>query len=71
MGKVRVALRKIVSIFTLELVVVVVLVRMVDVFKNELDYERIEEFYWTDSKVVFGFINNEFRRFYVYVVNRV
>lgn len=71
MGKVRVALRKIVSIFRLELVVVVVLVRVVDVFKNELDYERIEEFYWTDSKVVFGFINNEFRRFYVYVVNRV
>lgn len=41
MGKVCVVLRKIVSILRLEFVVVVVLVRVVDVLKNELDYERI------------------------------
>ena len=46
-------------------------VRVADVLKNELDYERVEEFYWTDSKVVLGFINNESRRFHVYVASRV
>ena len=71
MGKARVAPRKTVSIPRLELVAAAVSVRVADVLKNELDYERIEEFYWTDSKVVLGFINNESRRFHVYVANRV
>ena len=70
-GKARVAPRKTVSIPRLELAAAAVSVRVADVLKNELDYERIEEFYWTDSKVVLGFINNESRRFHVYVANRV
>lgn len=71
MGKARVAPRKTVSIPRLELAAAAVSARVADVLKNELDYERIEDFYWTDSKVVLGFINNESRRFHVYVANRV
>ena len=59
MGKARVAPRKTVSIPRLELAAATISERVADVMKNELDYERMEEFYWTDSKVVLGFINNE------------
>ena len=39
--------------------------------KEELDYDGLQDFYWTDSKVVHGFINSESRRFQVYVANRM
>ena len=42
-----------------------------DLLKNELEHEDIKDHYWTDSKVVLGFISNEFRRFHTYVANRV
>lgn len=38
---------------------------------HELDLEDVEEFFWSDSKVVLGYIANESRRFHVYVANRV
>lgn len=38
---------------------------------KEIDMEISEVLYYTDSKVVMGYINNESRRFYVYVANRV
>lgn len=71
MGKARAAPRKTVSTLRLELAAAAVSVRVADVLKNELDYERIQEFYWTNSMVVLGFINNESQRFHVYVANRV
>ena len=39
--------------------------------KNELEYENIKDYYWTDSEVGLGFIGNESRRFHTYVANRV
>ena len=39
--------------------------------QQELDYEKISQVYWSDSKVVLGYISNEARRFHVYVANRV
>ena len=30
-----------------------------------------QEFFWTDSQVVLGYIKNEARRFHVFVANRV
>ena len=39
--------------------------------KNELDIEGTKCYYHTDSEVVIGYINNEARRFHVYVGNRV
>ena len=70
-GKARVTPRKMVSIPRLELAAATVLVRVADMLKAELDYSDVEEFYWTDSEVVLGFINNESRRFHMYFANRV
>lgn len=38
---------------------------------KEIDMEITEVIYYTDSKVVLGYIANESRRFYVYVANQV
>jgi len=35
-----------------------------------MEYE-LHHFFWTDSKIVLGFVNSEARRFHVYVSNRV
>ena len=39
--------------------------------KEELKIDNIKDVYWTDSKIVLGYISNESRRFRVYVANRV
>lgn len=44
---------------------------MASYLDQELDYENLTHIYWTDSKVVIGYISNEARRFHVYVANRV
>jgi len=71
MGKAHVATRETVTIPRLELTAATISVRAASMLKEELDYEELQEFHWTDSKVVHGFINNESRRFQVYVANRV
>ena len=55
----------------LELAAATISVNIGDLLKNELKYEDIKDYYWTDSKVVLGFISNESRRFHSYVANRV
>ena len=35
-----------------------------------MDYEELQDLYWTDSKVVLRYISNESPRFHVYVENR-
>ena len=71
MGKARVTPRKTVSIPRLELAAATISVNIGKLSKNELEYEDIKDHYWTDSKVVLGFISNESRRFHTYVANRV
>ena len=71
MGKARVTPKKTVSIPRLELAAATISVNIGDLLKNELEYEDIKDHYWTDSKVVLGFISNESRRFHTYVANRV
>ena len=39
--------------------------------RNELEYPEMKESFWADSRVVLGYINNEAKRFHVYVANRV
>jgi hypothetical protein len=72
MGKARVAPRKMTTIPRLELTAALVSVRVANMVKAELKYQQeIADIFWTDSKVVLGYISNETRRFHVFVANRV
>ncbi len=71
MAKSRVAPLKLTTVPRLELAAAVVSVEISSVLKKELDYTVIEETFWTDSKVVLGYISNEARRFHTFVANRV
>ena len=71
MAKARVAPTKLTSIPRLELSAAVVSARISVMLKNELEMQVDEEFFWTDSQVVLAYINNEARRFHVFVANRV
>ena len=39
--------------------------------KSELDVDNAQCYYYSDSEIVIGYINNDTRRFHVYVGNRV
>ena len=71
MGKSRVAPLKPVTIPRLELTAVVCSVRISQQIHRELEYRIDEDFYWTDSRVVLGYLSKESRRFHVFVSNRV
>ena len=71
MGKARAAPLKMVTRPRLELSAAVVSVRVSNTLRQELQYERVEEIFWTDSKVMLGYIRNDSKRFHVFVANRV
>ena len=71
MGKSRVAPTKVTPIPRLELTAAVVSVKISELLAAELEYGNVEEFFWTDSKVVLGYIGNQARRFHTFVANRV
>ena len=70
-GKSRVTPAKSVTIPRLELTAATVSVRISRMLEREMQYENLTSTYWTDSKAVLGYINNEARRFHTYVANRV
>ena len=67
----RVAPVQITNIPRLELCAAVLAPQAVDKIIKEIDIEIDETTFYTDSKVVLGYIQNESRRFYVYIANRV
>lgn len=71
MGKARVAPTKVVTIPRLELTAAVISVAVSSMLKEELELRVDEEYFWTDSQVVLGYVSNEARRFHVFVANRV
>lgn len=71
MGKSRVTFFKLVTIFRLELIVVVVLLKISCMLRKELEYVEMKEVFWIDSRTVLGYISNDIRRFYVFIGNRV
>ncbi|XP_075539206.1 uncharacterized protein LOC142573874 [Dermacentor variabilis] len=71
MGKAKLAPQPEHTIPRLELCAAVLAVEMTDSILRELDFQPNSVTFYTDSKVVFGYIYNETRRFYVYVANRV
>ena len=71
MAKSRVAPLKVITIPRLELAAAVVSVRIHTILRKQLNYEVVKEVFWTDSKVILGYINSDAKRFKVYVANRV
>lgn len=71
MGKARVAPTSVITIPRLELTAAAVSAAVSTFLKAELQLKIDEEFFWTDSQVVLGYIKNEARRFHVFVANRV
>ena len=62
---------KTVTIPRLELQAAVTSVKISQQIRQELSLDDVQEFFWSDSKVVLGYIANESRRFHVFVANRV
>lgn len=71
MGKAKLAPQSEPTIPRLELCAAVLAVEMAELIQDELDIKLNETKFYSDSKVVLGYIYNETKRFYVYVHNRV
>nr|XP_054758645.1 uncharacterized protein LOC129264731 [Lytechinus pictus] len=69
--QIKVAPTKVVKIPRLELTAAVVSAKVHSMLKEELEYHDAEDFFWTDSQVVLGYIHNDARRFHTFVANRV
>ena len=70
-GKARVSPTKLTTIPRLELTAAVVSVAVSNMIKEELSCTNTKEYFWTDSKVVLSYINNDSRRFHTFLANRV
>ena len=71
LGKAKLAPRPETTVPRLELCAAVLAVEIADTVVDEMDTEFDAVSFYSDSKVVLGYIHNESRRFYVYVSNRV
>ncbi|XP_066923456.1 uncharacterized protein [Clytia hemisphaerica] len=71
MGKSRVAPLKQITVPRMELTAAVTSIKVSNLLNQELKYENLEHVFWTDSKVVLGYINNESKSFHVFVANRI
>ena len=70
-AKARVAPVKSMTVPRLELTAAVTAAKVATFLKYELDYDNVTNYFWTDSKVVLGYIRNEAKRFHIFVANRV
>ncbi|XP_035986523.1 uncharacterized protein LOC118560020 isoform X2 [Fundulus heteroclitus] len=70
-GKTKLAPQSGLTIPRLELCAAVLAVEVAELIVAEMDISFVNIEYYTDSKVVLGYIYNQTRRFYVYVHNRV
>lgn len=71
MGKARVSPTKLTTIPRLELAAAVISVTVSNLLREEFSFADMKEHFWTDSKVVLSYINNDLRRFHTFVANRV
>lgn len=70
-GKAKLAPQPDLTIPRLELCVAVLAIEIAEIVVSEMDTTFDNITYYTDSKVVLGYIQNHSRRFYVYVQNRI
>jgi hypothetical protein len=70
-SKSRVAPSKPVTVPRLELMAAVLAAKVATFLDTEMRYDNIRHVFWTDSKVVLGYIYNDHRRFHMFVSNRV
>ncbi|XP_036002193.1 uncharacterized protein LOC118565663 [Fundulus heteroclitus] len=71
MGKSKLAPRPAHTVPRLELCAAVLAVEMFELIREELDIKVDCVKFYTDSKIVLGYIHNTSKRFYMYVANRV
>ena len=71
MSRTRVAPLRNLTIVRLELQGAVLATRLAQSIKTALTKPVDETYFWTDSEVVLGYINNESRRFQTFVANRI
>ena len=72
MTKSRVPHAKFVSIPRLELTAAALSIKVSAMLRRELViHPTIKEYFWTDSEVVLGYVNNDAKRFKIFVANRV
>jgi len=70
-SKARVSPTKVVTIPRMELTAAVIAVKISCKLKEELQMKIDSEQFWCDSQIVLAYINNEAKRFHVFVANRV
>ena len=71
MAKSRVAPLKFMSVPRLELSAAALAVKIAVQLREELDMEVHDEVFWTDSRVVLGYIQNAKKTFKTFVANRI
>ena len=71
MGKAHVAPIKYITIPRMELVAATLSVKISALLQKELQPLNVKETFWTDREVVLGYIQNESRKFKVFVANRI
>ncbi|XP_024118967.1 uncharacterized protein LOC112140289 [Oryzias melastigma] len=71
MAKGRLAPKSEPTIPRLELCAAVLATELADLIRDEMDVKLDNVNFYSDSKVVLGYIHNETKRFYVYVHNRI
>ena len=71
MGKAKVTPIKPVAILRLELTAALVSAKISKMLQRELKYDNVTNIFWTDSRIVLGYIEKEARRCHGFVANRV
>ena len=71
LAKSRVAPLKPLTIPRLELQGALVAAKMSKFLQTELEYKDVHTYFWSDSKAILAYINNDSRRFHTFVCNRV
>ena len=63
--------KKYISIPRLELIAAMLSVKMAMFLRKELNIDCSQETFWSDSKVVLGYIRNTTKKFKIFVANRI